>query len=628
MDDNMAFNLDMAAMLNTNGFETEVACSGEKCLSRIESGYRPDLVLMDIDLGPNRIDGIETARLLEKYDIPVVFSSGHTDAETLGKLRKAPGFGCIQKSFESDYFIVENLHRAYKEIQVRRDMKNRDRENRSYQALYEEAPFMFLEVGGDRIIKRANRIVGVFLGHEYEDLPGFSLGDAFHCSNRAVDPRGCGFSPRCLRCGFNSLVRRSLSEEAGCLKGYATLRISKNGNGRGKLQHFSVTGARVLLNGEYSVLLAVENRPLESPGRLCRPDGGDHRIFAEHILSVLEFPICIIKMKSKDLLYSNSAFAEFWKKEETEADYLGAWWDTTLDERARNGLSTLLGKASAAEDNLFFDQVLLRDDPVPVQAYILPECIEEEPLAALVFHSGTETPAEVENLRRENNMLGEALKEKDFLLREVHHRVKNNLVMIRAFINFTVRNIEARSVSIREVLRGLQNQVTAIGTIHEKLSHSPDARSVDLKSYVQDLLSAVLHSFSEVVVTLELDIPRVFVSADTATSLGIMFNEMATNAIKHGFTGEGSHVFSIRLIREKESRECRIEIMNSGKPFPDGMELHNQTSLGLRLIASMVDQLDGTITPVKKKPPVYSIALPSHLFFDETRLYDISRTED
>lgn len=606
VDDNTAFNMDMAALLGKNGFDAEVAGSGEKCLSIIESGYQPDIVLMDIDLGKGRLDGAETAKILkDKYGIPVVFLSGHTDRDIIGKIRDAPGYGCIQKSFNNDYFIIENLRRAYRLHRRQRSRTKLWREGHRYRRLYLAAPVLFLEVEEDHLIKSVNRPAGRFAGPGYEVTKGRRIGDAFRCLNRLEDPRGCGFSPECPACGFYNLVRQCLMNGDSSRKSVAVLPVQAGpGVPEGK-RHFSLVGIRVGENGSSRALMAVD----ETTPTL-----------QDQLLSLLEDMVCILSLDAKKLHYANKAFADNWNATAEQLYSNPLIWLDSLEQDEKKNLLGFLKRAAADVTGPPVRARIVLSVPggssgsFRVLGYSLKGPDKEGRVVGLIFSKEDGREGAMTDLHEEIASLRKSADEKTTLVREVHHRVKNNLVMIRSLINLKARSLEKEQESIQDVLMGLRNQVTAIGTIHDKLYRSSDIMSIDVKDYLQDLLSSIFTSFADFKVKVIIDIPPVCTTADTITPLGLMLNEMATNALKYGFTGDSEPVFTLRMSRLPREGRYRLDISNSGRPFPATVHLDNPATLGLRLILSMVEQLDGTITLSRSPIPHYILFLPGYHF--------------
>ncbi len=130
------------------------------------------------------------------------------------------------------------------------------------------------------------------------------------------------------------------------------------------------------------------------------------------------------------------------------------------------------------------------------------------------------------------------------------------------------------------------------------------------RDYFGDFLDSIFTSFTARQVKIEKDVEDICVSAKTAMSLGLIINEVATNAVKHGFSGKDEAVFPVKLNKNDENNQYELILSNTGKPFPENVHLENSETLGLRLIGALVAQIDGTIKLQKAPHPVFIIKFP------------------
>ena len=209
----------------------------------------------------------------------------------------------------------------------------------------------------------------------------------------------------------------------------------------------------------------------------------------------------------------------------------------------------------------------------------------------------------ISELKETEIKLQEALKEKDFLMKELNHRIKNNLFMVSSLISLKDSETEID-------LSDIQHQIEAISLIHEKLYKTENVTDINCRDYFDDLLNSIFTSFTTRQVRVEKDIEDIYVSTKTAMSLGLIVNEIATNAIKYGFTDKEEAVFTIEMKKEKENNQYKLTLSNTGNPFPEDIDIKSTNTLGLRLINALIAQLDGTIELQKKPKPVFTIRFP------------------
>ncbi len=194
-------------------------------------------------------------------------------------------------------------------------------------------------------------------------------------------------------------------------------------------------------------------------------------------------------------------------------------------------------------------------------------------------------------------------KEKDLLMREVNHRVKNSLNMVSSLVKLK----ESQSDSD---LSNVKNQIDTISLLHEKLYQTESVTEICLKSYIGTLLSSIV-SFSARRVRIEQDIDEICLPPQQAMTLGLIINEIATNAIKHGFNDTQEPILSVKIHEDRKNSRYRITISNTGKPFPEEIGLDNPQTLGLKLISSLTTQLSGTIELQRTPHPLFTITFPA-----------------
>lgn len=192
--------------------------------------------------------------------------------------------------------------------------------------------------------------------------------------------------------------------------------------------------------------------------------------------------------------------------------------------------------------------------------------------------------------------LANQVHEKENLLKEVHHRVKNNLQTVSSLLSLQSRNIETGPM--KGLLKGTQNRVIAMAMVHEMLYMRNDISHIEYKSYVLELGEYLIRSIkgNDNNVDLKIDIPNIKLGIDTAIPLGLLINETLTNALKYGIESDNEGEISIKLRQDTEKENCYIlEIGDNGIGFPETINHKTTKSLGLKLIHNLTRQLRGTI---------------------------------
>ncbi|MCU0550377.1 MAG: PAS domain-containing protein [Leptolyngbya sp. Prado105] len=188
-----------------------------------------------------------------------------------------------------------------------------------------------------------------------------------------------------------------------------------------------------------------------------------------------------------------------------------------------------------------------------------------------------------------------SLKEKEALLKEIHHRVKNNLQIISSLIYLQAQRIE--DPEARQIFEDSQNRISSMALVHDSLYRSEDFARVNLSEYVQTLTASLFHAYrtqpEEIHLSMQVD-PDVIVSLEKAIPCGLILNELMTNALKHGFMGEETG--EVTVILENHSPQIWLIVENSGKNLPESFQLQKIRSMGLRLVNALVGQINGQVS--------------------------------
>jgi two-component sensor histidine kinase len=171
-------------------------------------------------------------------------------------------------------------------------------------------------------------------------------------------------------------------------------------------------------------------------------------------------------------------------------------------------------------------------------------------------------------------------------------------------------NLKDSSLGEAVDLSDIKHQINAIEIIHDKLTNMDDISQVNLRDYLLDILNRIFADYSVLTVHLEEEIEEVIMPAKKSVPLGLIANEVATNAVKYGFTQEEA-VFSVSFRRDGEAQQYVLVLSNTGAPFPEEIDFDTADSLGLRLIQALVRQLDGTVELRKTPHPVFTIRFPA-----------------
>ncbi len=201
-------------------------------------------------------------------------------------------------------------------------------------------------------------------------------------------------------------------------------------------------------------------------------------------------------------------------------------------------------------------------------------------------------------LQHNNKLLQEALNTNKILVKETHHRVKNNLQIISSLLNLQANFLKDHHT--KSLLKDSQNRIKSMSLIHQKLYKEDSLTGIDTQTYFTDLIENLMYSYGidQSKVKVNLQIEKMILDVDTAIPLGLLVNEMVTNAFKHGLDpDQGQFDFVFR----KENNNLHIKIMDNGKGINDLQNIEQTNSYGTKLIAALQKKLKAEIKYISQK---------------------------
>jgi two-component sensor histidine kinase len=205
---------------------------------------------------------------------------------------------------------------------------------------------------------------------------------------------------------------------------------------------------------------------------------------------------------------------------------------------------------------------------------------------------------ELKRLRDEKREAEEKIKTslntKDVLLREIHHRVKNNLQVISSLLQLQSRYI--KDPQTRELFRESQNRIRTMALIHAKLHQSNDLARIDMAEYIRHLAGYLFGSFAVQgeEISLNINVDNVFLGIDTAIPCGLIINELVSNSLKHAFP-EGRHGVIRIDLRPGPTEQYILTVRDNGAGFPASIDYRQTESLGLQLVNALANQLGASL---------------------------------
>ncbi|MBI2934605.1 MAG: AAA family ATPase [Chloroflexi bacterium] len=286
----------------------------------------------------------------------------------------------------------------------------------------------------------------------------------------------------------------------------------------------------------------------------------------------------------------------------------------------RTGESVILNNASGEgvfKDNPEVQNMQLRSVlclPVIKQSRMIGILYLENRLAKSVFTSAKTEMTElltsqaaislensrlVEEMKKADDQVKKSLREKEVLLKEIHHRVKNNLQIIHSMLNLQLPFIKDGQAI--DLFKESQNRVHSMALIHEKLYQSESLSKIDLAEYIQSLTGNLFLSYgmTERSVRPKIHVENVTLDVDTVIPCALIINELVSNSLKHAFPGtfrRNGNIGEIRVnLRHDTGNKFLLTVSDNGVGLPRGFAIANCESLGLKLVSVLVKQLKGTV---------------------------------
>jgi PAS domain S-box-containing protein len=201
-------------------------------------------------------------------------------------------------------------------------------------------------------------------------------------------------------------------------------------------------------------------------------------------------------------------------------------------------------------------------------------------------------------LAQSDGLIKASLEEKEILMREIHHRVKNNLAVISSLLN--LQSAQIKDEEARDIFKETQNRVKSMSMIHERLYRSADLKNVNFSEYIRTLATQLFSSYEATGerVKLSINVPDMSVDVNTMIPCGLIMNELVSNALKHAFPGERDGRLKIEVFHE--GGMYTLSVKDNGVGVPPDLDIHSTRTLGMQIINSLTRQLGGTVELVRE----------------------------
>ena len=208
--------------------------------------------------------------------------------------------------------------------------------------------------------------------------------------------------------------------------------------------------------------------------------------------------------------------------------------------------------------------------------------------------------------KKTEDRLQSSLEEKEVLLREVHHRVKNNMQVISSLLNLQSRHV--RDPHVLEMFKESQRRIRSMALIHERLYQSSDFSHIEFAQYLRNLATHLFHSYQVDAsrIKLRIEAVEVHLNINTAIPCGLIVNELVSNALKHGFPENQSGELAIDL-RRAAGNGYVLRVRDDGVGFPEGLDFRKTETLGMQIVSTLVSQIDASIELIRGQGTEFTI---------------------
>ena len=221
--------------------------------------------------------------------------------------------------------------------------------------------------------------------------------------------------------------------------------------------------------------------------------------------------------------------------------------------------------------------------------------------------------SDITERKKNENQIIKSLEEKEVLLREIHHRVKNNMQIISSLLNLQIQYVE--NSEVENILKESQGRVKSMVMVHEKLYQSPHFNNINFKEYLKKLVSDIFYSYGIKTGTIKyvLNIENINIAVETAIPLGLIINELVTNSLKYAFPKcEGTIKIELKQLKEV----FKLIVADNGIGLPKKINIYNTSTLGLQLVNNLVNQIDGQIELDRNNGTSFKITFKESIYKD------------
>ncbi|MFW5771326.1 MAG: PAS domain S-box protein [Spirochaetota bacterium] len=566
VEDEPLIALDIKKTLEEKGYEVVgISANGTDALA-MAADYKPDIVLMDIMLDGD-MDGIETSmRLREQVNPAIIYVTANTNKDILSKAITTNPYGYLNKPV-NEIDLLATIHTALNTHTLQQQLV--ESESRYRQLFNRAADAMFIH-DFDGNFLQVNDAACEKLGYTREELCSMNIRD--------ID------TPE-----YQHLVPERIEH------------LHSQGSSFFATSHIHKEGYTIPVE-LHSILINYEGcqRVMSTARDISRRKKLEHSLEStrEKFKNIVDLLPQLVAYTDRNLVYRfiNKRYLSFFNTEETSI--VGKKLPDVIGDNAYGLAEKHVTRALDGEHVEYLEHYDYNNaGPRYMDGKLIPDYADDGTIEGY-FAILTDITSHIHDMEIIKRSLGE----KNALLKEIHHRVKNNFQIISSLINYQV-NTTSDPV-IKDILCDIQNRIFAMATIHEKFYSSESCSSIDFSRFAKTITDELCHSCvtgtCDLIVQYDLD--PVLLGLDESIPLGLILNEAVSNTLKHAFTetSQAHKTLSISL-KESSTRMVHCTISDNGIGIPEDVDINNPVNFGLSLLHLLSRQLDARITISSEK---------------------------
>lgn len=570
VEDEAILAISQSEFLKNKGYSVQYVSNSTDAYDYITAGEKFDLILMDINLSDG-LDGIQLAEKILSYrEIPILFVSGYSDNKILDRVCKIKHYGYVPKVSSPE--IVECMIRSALQLyRAEQTLAFREKELR-----------ITFEAMGDGVIVLSQEGFIREINHKALDMLGYNKADLMEKDlNSFLYLVHADARTRVSYPFLNSEDDLLQTERRNDL-----IIISRSG----RETHVTETVSPILdadkkLNGIVIVFRETPNKPVMVP-----PKDGES-LYAK-VFQLSPIAMAISTVKDGTYLDLNSAMETIFQFDKAKVvgkktNEFKAWSNPEQNEKL-NRIYKEKGRMSGERMSV--------------------EHTDGNKYEVLVFSQAFEIAGErfilwinldVTKILDIENRLAKSLEEKDVLLKELQHRVKNTLAIISGLLN--LESFKVENEVAKQSFLNAQSRIMSMSKVYENLYQSEDLESVDLRKYIEDLVFSLHDIFvlNPTKIRFDVKLDNIRLDLKRTLPLGLILNELLTNALKYAYPNEKGGEIRIHLSRSNEN--IILSVGDDGEGLPDSVNIEKGNHFGYELIRSLTSQLKGVFSSVSKK---------------------------